>query len=63
VRDFLSNVGAPVETPVGALQLIVPTMFLFMAVRFLARFFIVTKHLIEGDVDEETAHTLPGTED
>jgi TRAP-type C4-dicarboxylate transport system permease small subunit len=64
VRDFLTNVGAPVETPVGALQLIVPAMFLFMAVRFLARFFKETNHLVTGDVDDETAaHTLPGTED
>ncbi len=64
LRDFLTQVGAPVETPVGALQLIVPAMFLFMAVRFAARFVTVTIHLVEGHVDDETAgHSLPGIEE
>lgn len=64
LRDFLGNIGAPVETPVGALQLIVPAMFLFMAVRFAARCVRVTMHLVEGEIDDETAgHSLPGIED
>jgi TRAP-type C4-dicarboxylate transport system permease small subunit len=36
-RAFFASIGSPVETPVGALQLIVPVMFLWMAVRFGAR--------------------------
>jgi TRAP-type C4-dicarboxylate transport system permease small subunit len=36
-RRFFAAIGSPIETPVGALQLIVPVMFLWMCVRFGAR--------------------------
>jgi TRAP-type mannitol/chloroaromatic compound transport system permease small subunit len=64
LRHFLTNIGAPVETPVGALQLIVPAMFLWMAVRFGARFVRVTMLLVKGDIEGDTGGTtLTGNED
>ena len=51
LRSLLEAVGAPVETPVGALQLIVPAMFLWMSVRFGVRFITVTMKLVRGDGD------------
>lgn len=37
IRSGLEAIGVQAETPVGALQLIVPAMFLIIAVRFTAR--------------------------
>jgi len=63
LRDFLAAVGAPIETPVGALQLIVPAMFLFMSVRFMGRFVTTLLHLIHGEVEGHTGGTsLTGEE-
>jgi TRAP-type C4-dicarboxylate transport system permease small subunit len=51
VRSFFAALGAPVETPTGALQLIVPAMFLFMGVRFAARSIVTVVGLARGDAD------------
>ena len=62
-REFLSGIGAPIETPVGALQLVVPAMFLFMSVRFMARFITTTTHLFKGETEGHTGGTsLTGEE-
>lgn len=37
VRSFLNTLGAPMETPESALQLIVPVMFVIIGVRMLVR--------------------------
>jgi len=60
-RYYLEMLGAPVETPVGALQLIVPAMFLWMAVRFGARLITTTLLLIRHEDDpDEGGPTIPG---
>lgn len=54
-RDALSALGAPVQTPTGALQLIVPAMFLWMSVRFGARIVTSLQSLLRGDGDGHVA--------
>ncbi|MGB8332510.1 MAG: TRAP transporter small permease subunit, partial [Polyangiales bacterium] len=58
VRRALELFGAPMSTPDVALQLIVPAMFIFMAVRFLSRAVaasvaFITKNYPDGS-DEES---------
>jgi len=51
LRWVLTEVGAPVETPVGALQLIVPAMFLLIAARLVARSVRIFRGLGRGEPD------------
>ncbi|MCS6798358.1 MAG: TRAP transporter small permease subunit [Myxococcota bacterium] len=52
VRALLAGlVGGPVETPSGALQLVVPAMFLWMSVRLLMRGIVEVRRGIAGSAD------------
>ena len=51
LRSTLDSIGIQVETPIAALQLIVPAMFLVIAVRFFARFVGATISLVRGEAD------------
>ena len=48
IRSFLEMFGAKMSTPDTALQLIVPAMFLFMAVRFILRAMAATHEFVTG---------------
>ncbi|HJL19141.1 MAG TPA: TRAP transporter small permease subunit [Sandaracinaceae bacterium LLY-WYZ-13_1] len=61
VRDALAGIGIPVETPNAALQLIVPAMFVIIAVRLFANGVGALWKLREADEDEvEVAHRKTG---
>jgi len=51
MRSALDAMGIQVETPIAALQLIVPAMFLVIAIRFFARFIGATVSLVRGEAD------------
>lgn len=54
MRSALDSIGVQVETPIAALQLIVPAMFLVIAVRFFARFIGSIIALVRGEGDGDT---------
>lgn len=54
MRSTLDAIGVQVETPIAALQLIVPAMFLVISVRFFARFIGSIIALARGEADGDT---------
>lgn len=53
VRNALSVLGVQMSTPAVALQLIVPAMFMFMAVRFISRAIAASMAFITNRLPEE----------
>lgn len=59
VRAALDAVGVPVETPEAALQLIVPVMFFFMAIRLVVNSADAVHKLATGKIDQEDEPPSP----
>lgn len=56
VVSELEGVPTPIETPDGLAQLIVPVMFLVIAVRLFVRFFATSGALLRGETDGDPGH-------